>query len=356
EYDMQETIYDDILNELSDASAALNTSGDAVNQEIMYVAVGDVVTRWKRLGYSLLLRAAMRLSKVNQTKAQQFIATAVAGGLMQSNDDNAIVRHDPNFRNSLGTNLNGGQAGFYYIDKEFMDWMQANNDPRLPVIATRYIGAATKGDQVPGTGSSDPADQIGMPQGFDNTTIPTQVTADGLASLYDYSEMDRLRLGAPEAPNFLVTYSQTMLLYAEAILRGWTTGDADAAYEAGIRAHMEQLEMYPGNTTVAESDIADYIAAHPLTGTQEEQIEQINEQYWMSSFLNGHEAWANFRRSGYPVVAPNPHPASELVNEDFIRRLTYPDSELTVNRDNLNVAVGRQGPDNLETRVWWDTP
>ncbi|MEQ8337506.1 MAG: SusD/RagB family nutrient-binding outer membrane lipoprotein [Cyclobacteriaceae bacterium] len=356
EYDTQEAIYDDILNELSEASAALNTSNDAVDQEVMYTAVGEPVTRWKRLGYSLLLRAAMRLSKVNPTKAQSFVATAVAGGLMQSNDDNAVVRHDANFRNGLGTNLNGGQAGFYYIDREFMDWMQANNDPRLPVIATRYVDAATNGDQVPGTGSNDPADQIGMPQGFDNTTIPTQVTADGLASLYDYSELDRLRMGSPQAPSFLVTYSQTMLLYAEAIVRGWATGDENAAYAAAIRAHMEQLSMYPGDTDVDETDITDYITAHPLAGTQAQQIELINEQYWMSSYLNGHEAWANFRRSGYPVVQPNPYPGSELQTEDFIRRLTYPDSERTVNIENLDVAIGRQGPDNLETRIWWDAP
>ncbi len=356
EYDAQEAIYDDILNELEEASAALSTSNDAVPQELMYASVGDNITRWKRLGYSLLLRAAMRLSKVNPTKAQSFVATAVAGGLMQSNDDNALVPHDANFRNPLGTNLNGGQAGFYYVDKEFVDWMQANNDPRLSVIATRYVGAATNGDQVPGTGSSDPADQIGMPQGFDNTTIPPQVTADGLASLYDYSELDRLRLGSPQAPSFLVTYSQTMLLFAEAIVRGWATGDENAAYAAGIRAHMEQLSMYPGETDVAESDITDYLAAHTLAGTQAQQIELINEQYWMSSYLNGHEAWANFRRSGYPNVAPNPYPGSELVSENFIRRLTYPDSEKTVNDPNLQVAIGRQGPDILDTRVWWDTP
>lgn len=354
EYDIQEAIYDDILNELEEASNALNPANDAVSQEVMYVEVGDNITRWKRLGNSLLLRAAMRLSKVNATKAASLAATAVAGGLMQSNDDNAVVRHDANFRNGLGTNLNGGQAGFYYIDREFMDWMKSNNDPRLAVIATRYVDAATNGDQVPGTGSSDPADQIGMPQGFDNTTIPTQVTADGLESLYDYSELDRLRMGSPQAPSFLVTYSQTMLLYAEAIIRGWVTGDADAAYAAGIRAHMEQLSMYPGETDVAEADIVDYIAGVPLqVGTE---IEQINEQYWMSSYLNGHEAWANFRRSGYPIVAPNPYPGSDLKTEDFIRRLTYPDSEKTVNIENLDAAIARQGPDILDTRVWWDTP
>ena len=73
----------------------------------------------------------------------------------------------------------------------------------------------------------------------------------------------------------------------------------------------------------------------------------------MSSFLNGPEAFANFRRSGYPDLAPNPYPGSEI-NGDFIRRLTYPDSEFSVNNDNVQQAVARQGPDNLDTRVWWD--
>ncbi|MDA0193999.1 MAG: SusD/RagB family nutrient-binding outer membrane lipoprotein [Bacteroidetes bacterium] len=165
-------------------------------------------------------------------------------------------------------------------------------------------------------------------------------------------QLDRKRLGSPEAPSFMVTYSQTMLIYAEAIVRGWVTGDDDAAYEAGIRGHMEQLDAWPGDTEVAEADIVAYIAGQPLQAGTE--IEQINNQYWVSSYLNGHEAWANFRRSGFPAVPPNPYPGSDLVSEDFIRRLTYPDSEKTVNADKLAAAIGRQGPDILDTRVWWD--
>ena len=191
-----------------------------------------------------------------------------------------------------------------------------------------------------------------MPQGFDNSSIPPQVAADGLASLYDYSQLDRKRLGNPEAPSFLVTYSQTQLLLAEAIVRGWVSGDAKAAYEAAIAANMEQFSQWPGDTDIAPADIDAYIAANPLETGKE--IEQINEQYWMSSFLNGPETWANFRRSGFPRVAPNPYPGNDLEGEDFIRRLTYPDSELTVNRENLDVAIARQGPDRLYTRVWWD--
>jgi hypothetical protein len=293
----------------------------------------------------------MRLVKVNPSKAEEYAAKAIAGGLMESNVDNAVIRHDANFRNDLGTNLNGGQAGFYYIDRDFMTFLQGNNDPRLESIAVRYVGALTKGDQIPANANYDPAVQIGMPQGFDNTTIPPQVTADGLASLYDYSELDRSRMGSPEAPSFMVTYSQTMLLKAEAIVRGWATGDAAATYEEGIRAHMRQMDSWPGNTEVEEADIDAYIQSQPLQSGME--IEQINNQYWVSSFLNGHEAWAIFRRSGFPIVAPNPI-KGDLKTEDFIHRLTYPDSEKTVNAVNLDAAVARQGADLLDTRVWWD--
>lgn len=354
EYDSQELIYDDLLKELEEASAALNPANDAVDQEVMYAGAGisDNISAWKRLGNSLLLRAAMRLVKVNPAKAQEFSAKAIAGGIMTSNEDNALVRHDPSFRNAMGTNLNGGQAPFYYLDKELVDFMQSNDDPRLEAIAVRYVGSASEGGQIPENGDRDPDVQIGMPQGFDNTTIAPQVAADGVASLFDYSQLDRTRLGAPEAPSFYVTYSETLLLHAEAIVRGWASGDANAVYQEAIRAHMEQLADWPGETTVPESEITAYLATHSLTPGSE--LEDINTQYWISSFLNGSESWANFRRSGFPVVAPNPYPGGELKTEDFIRRLTYPDAERTVNSTNLDAAIGRQGPDILDTRVWWD--
>lgn len=353
-YTPQEQIYDDLLSELESASAALDPSKDAVEQELMYAGAGidDNIQAWKRMGYSLLLRAAMRLVKVDAAKAQEFAAKAIAGGIMTSNADNAMVRHDASFRNGLGESLNGGVSGVFYLDKEFVDFLRDNDDPRLSTIAVRYVGSDSQGGQKPENADRDPSVQIGMPQGFDNTTIAPQVAEDGLASLYDYSQLDRTRLGSPEAPTFYVTYSETLLLYAEAIVKGWATGDANAVYQNAIRANMEQFSAWPGNTTIPESDINTYLSTHSLTPGME--LEQINNQYWVSSFLNGSESWANFRRSGFPNVAPNPYPGSELKTEPFIRRLTYPDSERTVNAANLDQAISRQGPDNLETRVWWD--
>ncbi|MEQ8879815.1 MAG: SusD/RagB family nutrient-binding outer membrane lipoprotein, partial [Cyclobacteriaceae bacterium] len=82
-------------------------------------------------------------------------------------------------------------------------------------------------------------------------------------------------------------------------------------------------------------------------------MEQINTQYWVASILNAEEAFANWRRSGYPVLTPNPYPQSGIEG-DFIRRMDYSVSEYTNNLENITAAINRQGPDKLDTRVWWD--
>lgn len=348
-YDTQEAIYDDLLNELETASAALDASLSEASRDILY---GGDITKWNRLGNALLLRAAMRLSKVNPGKAAEYVGKAVAGGLMQSNDDNAVLYHTDNFPNPVGNQLNGGQSGFFYLAEDFVDYLQQNNDPRLASIAVRYVGALSGVEHTEDIADRTAEVQIGMPLGYDNTTVSEVVAEDNLASLYDYSQLDRTRMGDPQAPTFFATYAQTQLLLAEAVVRNWTQGDAATLYASGIRAHMEQLAAYGAHTAIAESEIATYLQAHPFE--EDNALAQINTQYWVASFLNGPEAWANFRRSGYPALTPNPFPGSDLKTEDFIRRLTYPDAELNVNDDHVQQAISRQGPDILDTRVWWD--
>jgi hypothetical protein len=152
------------------------------------------------------------------------------------------------------------------------------------------------------------------------------------------------------SPAFLVTAAQTNLLLAEARFRGWiTSGTAAQYFAAGISAHMDQLATFDAASAVAATDRDTYLAANPLgAGTE---LEQINTQYWIASFLNGPEAFANFRRSSFPTLSPNPFPGREVT---FINRLTYPNSEISVNTEQVNAAIAAQGADDLETRVWWD--
>ena len=297
----------------------------------------------------MLLRAGMRLSRVDPTRAQTIVQAAVNGGVITSNTDNVVIRHDANYKNPISNTLNSTEAANYYLAKPFVDHLKATNDPRLSSIAIRYKGATSGPTQLPASGTTVAAEQNGMPMGKDNGTVVASATADGLASFYEYSQADRNRIAKLTAPMFIVTAGQTNLLLAEARHRGWiTTGTAAEYFAEGIRASMDQMALFDPGSAVAAADRDAYIAANPLgAGTE---LEQINTQYWISSFLNGPEAWANLRRSGYPELEANPFPGRDV---EFINRLTYPTSEISVNSENLNAAIAQQGPDDLATKVWW---
>ncbi|HWJ90300.1 MAG TPA: SusD/RagB family nutrient-binding outer membrane lipoprotein [Flavisolibacter sp.] len=353
-YDQQKDIYPKLIQEFTDASAALNASGTIETSDVLYA--GNVA-KWKKLGYSLLLRAGMRLSKVDAAKAQAAVQAAFNGGVITDNADNAYMRHDANYLNPVGNMLNSTEAANWYLAKPFVDTLKNNNDPRLSSIAIRYKGATSGPGQTVDKGTTAPADQIGMPMGYDNGTIVARATADGLASFYDYSQLDRRRMGKNQAPTFFVTAAQTNLLLAEAKFRGWISGGNAAAqyFSDGIKAHMDQMATYDAGSAVSAAARDAYIAAHPLVPGRE--LEQINTQYWIASFLNGPEVFANFRRSGYPALPPNPYGQPnnpDVPNGTFIRRIGYPTSELSVNTANVNDAIAAMGPDKLSTRVWWD--
>jgi len=346
-YETQESIYPKIIAELAEASGALNASGKIETADILY---GGDIAKWKKFGYSLLLRAGMRLCNADETKAKAAVTAAFGGGVITLNADNAFVRHDANYRNPISQTLNSTEAANYYMTKPFVDALKSTNDPRLVSIAVRYKGAKSGSDHVAANASTAAADQIGIPMGKDNKTATEAATADGLVSFYEYSQADRNRIAKVAAPMFMVTASQTNLLLAEARYRGWiTSGTAAQYFSDGIKAHMDQMASYDATCAVAAADRDAYVDANPLKAGTE--LNQINTQYWISSFLNGQEAFANFRRSGFPALAPNPYPGREVA---WINRLTYPNSEISVNGENVQAAITKQGPDNLETKVWWD--
>jgi len=347
-YDTQQAIYMDLLKELEEASAALDDNKSVETSDILY---SGSIAKWRRLGNSLLLRAAMRLSKVEPETAKIYVAKAVSGGVMQNNEDDAIIRHTSLYNNYLGQHLSAREKTNYYLAAPFVNYLKDNDDPRISSIAIRYVGAKGGPEQSLDRASTAPEDQIGMPMGYDDVSISTVLQENGVASLWDFSQGNIYTVLKVDAPEFHVTHAQTQLLMAEAAVRGWISGDAAAYFSNGIRAHMEQMAIYDVSATLPEAAIQVYIDANPLNPTT--ALEQINTQYWVASFLNGSEAWANFRRSEFPALQPNPYPGSEI-SGDFIRRMPYPDSEIITNQENVNEAIGRQGPDNLDTRIWWD--
>ncbi|RIV22718.1 SusD/RagB family nutrient-binding outer membrane lipoprotein [Fibrisoma montanum] len=345
-YDSQQAIYKDILKEFDEASAALDTKQAAVTTDILY---GGDVAKWKKLGYSFMLRAAMRLTKVDPATAESYVKKAVAGGVFQSNADNSIIRHTAIYNNYIANHLAAREKTNFYLAAPFVNYLKDNNDPRLPIFAVRYVGAKGGQEQTASRATSDPKVQVGMPMGYNDVTISSVLQQNGVASLWDFSQVNLNTVLKLDSPEFHITYAQVQLLLAEAAVRGWVTGSPADYYTRGIRANLEQMASY--GAPIPEASIKAYLDSQPLAAGKE--LDQINTQYWVASFLDGTEAFANFRRSGFPALKKNPYPGSE-VKGDFIRRLPYPDSEIVVNSGSLNEAIGRQGPNTLDTRVWWD--
>jgi hypothetical protein len=347
-YNTQQEIYTDIIKELGEAATALNTTAKIETGDILY---GGNIAQWKKFAYSLMLRAGMRLSKADAQKAQATVVAAFQGGVILANADNAFIRHDANYTNQIGVTLNSTEGANFYLAKPFVDSLKNRNDPRLQSIAVRYVGAINGGGQTTAARTTDPAQQFGLPLGFDNNTANAYALSIGRASFYDFSQADRTRIAKQTAPCFLVTASQTQLLLAEAKQRGWITPATTVKefYDAGVTLNMQQMASYDAGSAIAAGDVTTYLTNNPFDPAR--ALEQIGTQYWIASFLNGPEAFANYRRTGFPALAPNPFPGKEVA---FIRRLTYPNSEQSVNSTNLNAAITRQGPDKLDTRVWWD--
>lgn len=348
-YDNQEDIYPLIIQELTQASAALDPAGRIETGDVLY---GGNIAKWKKFGYSLLLRAGMRLSEIDQNQAQAAVAAAFAGGVITTNADNAYIRHDANFVNPVGNTLNSTEAANYYLAEPFVTALKTNGDPRLPAIAIRFVGATSGPSQTPAVATTDPANQYGMPMGStDGTADAAGATLPGGGSRYAFSQVDRTRLIKRTSPVFLVAAGQTNLLLAEARFRGWiSTGVASTYLSDGIKAHMDQMAVFDPAASVPAADRDSY-AADRVVAFAGNELQEINYEYWIASFLNGPEAWANFRRSNFPVLAPNPFTGRTV---DFITRLTYPPSEILVNEANVQQAISAMGGDDLDIKVWWD--
>ncbi|HOW39113.1 MAG TPA: SusD/RagB family nutrient-binding outer membrane lipoprotein [Bacteroidales bacterium] len=354
-YDDQKTIYEDILKELKEATDALDASKDAVKGEIFYK--GDIA-KWKKLGNSLLLRAGMRYTKYDNAKASSTVADAVnpsRGGVISSNSDNVFYQFNDTYTYGLGNTLNGGERQNYYLGAPFVNYLKVTNDPRITTIAVLYQfpgGTVSPTSSTVGTTNTNPADQIGMPYGYDESSILTAPGYPGKnGAAFLYSQLNRSTVASIVGKEYLITCSQTQLLLAEARERGYiSTGTVQGYYEAGVRAHMTQP---PYNVSVADQDV---FLAGPAAFVPANALQLINEQYWVSSFMMWNEAWANFRRSGYPALAPNGFPGADpaVGTTGFIHKLPYPDREYSVNPTNAEAAKANMGSDNLSTRVFWD--
>ena len=359
-YDKQKAIYTDLLKELDEATTALGAADPADGFGAADLYYNGDIAKWKRWGYSLMLRLAMRVSKVNAAMANTYAAKAVAGGVFTSNADNVWVpmAEGP----SVWTNQNGISRAFIpgdggnqsFLSKTLIDWLKgpntgstADDDPRL-MILTGGIGKWTPTSWTPVT--TNPLDQKGMPNGKDQNMLEAIEGKTPLDLDATYSKINPLLLQRDD-PYMLMNYGEVELLLAEASERsigGLTPAVAKAHYEAGVKASMQMYTPYDASLVVSDAKVADYLAAYPY-GLAKPALTMIMEQLWVNHFLNWWEAWSDWRRTGLPVLVPINYPGN-VTNGTIPQRLRYPGAEVG---GNPNFEAGSTKPDEYTTKVWW---
>lgn len=360
-YDKDEVIYESLYNEIKSAAAALDNTKELVKEDLLYGKSADAstqVAQWKKFAYSLLLRLGMRYSKIDANKAKSIVTEAYNGGLMQSNSDNALIVFTAVYNNALNNGPRATNPYFYYLAEPFVNKLKATSDPRLKYISGKY---ADPNQALALTPDTTMANQFGFPVGYDQTSVlnyPGYRGTNGTGQ--NYSQLNFLVFGSATAPVFYITNAQTKLLLAEAAFKGWLTGltgalTAQQYYEAGVKASMDEYTQYPNvpNPAIPGSLQDSYLTVPSVAYSAATALELINTQYWIASLGNGAEGFANFRRSGFPVLNPNMY--NNNLQGGFARRFAYPNEESSRNNANYQEAVNSiGGTDNLTTRVFWD--
>ncbi|MCY4780653.1 SusD/RagB family nutrient-binding outer membrane lipoprotein [Sphingobacterium sp. UT-1RO-CII-1] len=357
-YDPLDEIYDDFFKRLTKAVEHLKAlpQGTKIYEGYDLMYNGDV-QNWIVFANSLRLRLALRISKVNSDKAKVEAEAAVASGVMLNNNQNASVA-----KALSGNDTNGlSQVAVwneFAMSSTIASYLKGYDDPRLSIYFQPSIATSSFNSVRNGLSSSDLGD------------IRNQAVSNSNVGKYWVSHNGQVFVGELTARLHVMAASESYFLRAEGALNGWNMGGtAQLLYESGIKMSMEQWG-------VQETEALDYIQSS-LTPTQpddfhnspavsnigvawsstiSEQREQVGVQKWIAIFPNGMEAWAEFRRSGYPkmydlLVSENP----DLPVGTFIKRLPYPLTEETNNLEEL--TKGRAllgGEDNAATRLWWD--
>ena len=401
-YDTQEEIYNWFFTELDACVAQLGSGSDRISGDV--TTMGSDVTKWKKYANSLRLRFAMRISDVNPSKAQEEFQKALTadGGYIADSSEDVLVKHmdapftlydgsrDLDFRaNALSEILYGQDpTSPTFVCSTLYNMLKDNNDPRMLKICRHYINTTRSEDkpegcydvtdeviawgQAGGTGpqANDPGaawwDQ--WPTVPSNSEIPTldRLVRDYPEKGYDQSNYPArmvrpflaLAFEQPENPGVLITSAEVEFLLAEAATKGWSVqGTAAQHYEAGVRAAMKFMNNnYDIEGKITDAEIEAYIAANPLGANAKEQI---NKEAYLLHLTNPAEAWANLRRSDYPVLQDRARFGNftYTCTEGFETpvRLKYPNLESKYNSENYKAAIERLGgTDNWRKRLWWD--
>jgi hypothetical protein len=351
-----------MLKELDEACAAFNASDiDYAGFKAADIIFNGDVAKWKKWGYSLMLRLAMRLSEVDATMAATYVNKAVAGGTMMSNDDNpwVLMALSP----SEWTNQNGISRAFYpgdggawqgqLLSKTLIDQLKGPNkastvddDPRLTIFTQGAIKwtANDLGEVLIG----DPLLFEGHPVGVDGSWLNNFYGKT--VTPYELFCAVNTKMMQDDEPYQLMNAAESEFLKAEAIVKGIgsVTGTAQSHYEAGVKLAMQLYTKYDATLVVTDAQVNQYLAQHPYVAAN--AIEQIYTQLWLSKYMMWWDAWSDWRKSGYPVLVASNYPGNATGGTIPVK-LQIPAAEAA---GNPNYSTTATMPDKMTTKVWWD--
>ena len=351
-YDSQEEVYKNILADLANAADVLynyhkDSNGSMPLGDNDPVFNGNYLS-WAKLANSMRLRVAIRISTTYAAMAKENAeaATSHPAGLVETNNDNAMM--------SCGLQSNpyylaAVSWGDLRVNANIVDYMNGYKDPRM----TKYFNTATF------TGYTNK--YVGMRSGeagFSKDAVNGYSTPAYVA----------------ESKLMVFCAAETAFLRAEGKLKGWNVGDKGAKdyYEDGIKLSMEQYGVNlpddyltsDNKPTGHENDPRGSQYSYTLTNTvttgwgndEEENLQRIITQKWIANYPLGIEAWAEFRRTGYPELYPciNNLSTAGVDSKRGMRRLRFPYTEAQNNKTNYNQGVSYLGgADNESTELEW---
>lgn len=344
-YDSQKDIFIGILKELEEANQLI--SDNPIAGDIVYRGNPD---NWKKLINSFRLKVLITLSKKendNDLNIKNTFANIVASQpIFTSISDNAQIA----FLDQLGsryTEFNNSNYGSgRYADSTMIKRLRDRQDPRLFI----YYGQTREAKE-----SGLPIDDFNGYDGGNPIASPDYNNRKAVAGLSSRVNL-RYTTNPVTEPHNLLSYSELQFILAEAVVRGWISGDAKTYYDNGIKA---SFKFYHDNAPEYASYVDDNAAATYLTNplvdfstasSNEEKIEKIITQKFLTTFLQG--GWLGFfehLRTGYPHLDHLPNFAPPY-------RWMYPETEYRLNAENVTAAISSQfgvGNDNIREKTWW---
>ncbi len=334
-YDPQEQVYNGILADLKTANELLGTSSESVAGDIIF---GGNIAKWKKLANSLRIRALLRISRKRDVSAdlKAIVDNPAANPVFESNADNAVYNYKATSPDQFPLHSSRiGSFNEFRAGKTLLDTLKSLSDPRMPIFFR----------PTPDTEGKPNPQYVGLPNGLNDVDALQYNGGPQFQSRIGdlYYENAISTQGLTIAKGVIMTYAELQFLLAEAAEKGLIGGDAKTYYENGVNGSF----AFYGLTTPP-----DYLnrLETAYSGTQQEKLEKIGFQKWVSLYFQGLEAWFDWRRTGIPALKPG---LSNQNDDKIPVRFRYPIIEQSLNSDSYNAAIQRQGADDLNTKMWY---